>query len=213
MMPRTVTYVSDKEILELPGGRIGLQALEDVLTERLPSFYRTAHRLLGNVADTEDAVQDALLSAYKHLHQFNGQSQMSTWVTSIVNNSALMQLRKRPRRMHMSLDGPISDKHEYWLSEQLPDSRPNPEEECQWAELKARLRECAAQLSPVLRRAFQLRELQGLSVQETARILQVSEGTVKAQLHRARTRLSRMMRRAYAPNASIKDKICGIHKA
>lgn len=205
-MQETVTYVSDEQILELRSGRVGVQTLEDVLSHRLPSFYRTAHRLLGNLADTEDAVQDALLSAFKHLHQFNGQSQMSTWVISIVSNSARMQLRKRLRRMHMSFNDPTSDKQDYSLSERLADNRPNPEEECQWAELKARLRECAAQLSPTLRRTFQLRELQGLSVQETARILQVSEGTVKAHLHRARAKLTRMMRGAFVPTASIKEK-------
>lgn len=205
MMQETVTYVSDDQTLELPGVRIGYQALEDVLSHRLPSFYRTAYRLLGNAADTEDAVQDALLSAYKHLHQFNGQSQVSTWVTSIVSNSARMQLRRRLSRLHMSLDT-ISDRKEYSLSERLADNRPNPEEEYQWVELKARLREFVAHLSPRLRKTFQLCELQGLSVHETARILQVSEGTVKAQLHRARAKLTRMMRRGFVPPASIKEK-------
>jgi len=199
MQVATVEAVGEP-FLEGLGGRTGLQELEDVLSHRLSSFYRTAHRVLGNAADAEDAVQDALLSAYKHLHQFNGQSQMSTWVTSIVTNSALMQLRKRSRRMHMSLDEPTSDEQEYSLSERLADDRQNPEEECQWAELKARLREFASQLSPRLRSTFQLRELQGLSVHETARILQIPVGTVKAQLSRARAQLTRKMRRASVRN-------------
>jgi DNA-directed RNA polymerase specialized sigma24 family protein len=70
--------------------------LQDVLSLRLPYFYRCAFRLLGNAADAEDAVQEALLAAYKHINQFRGQSQISTWLTTIVRNCALMQLRKRP---------------------------------------------------------------------------------------------------------------------
>src|SRR5580692_4109751 len=69
-----------------------------------PSFYRTAYRYLGNAADAEDAVQDAMLSAYKHLSQFRRQARMSTWLTAIVINSARMQLRRRPRQPHISLD-------------------------------------------------------------------------------------------------------------
>src|SRR5260221_10529813 len=86
--------------------RIGEKNLEmqDVLARCLPSFYRKAYRHLGNAADAEDAVQDALLAAYKHIDQFRGQSQMSTWLTSIVINCARMHLRKRPRQTHLSVD-------------------------------------------------------------------------------------------------------------
>ena len=71
--------------------------LQRVLSLSSPSFYRCALRLLGNRYDAEDAVQEALLAAHKHLHQFRGQAQLATWLTTIVRNCALMQLRKRPR--------------------------------------------------------------------------------------------------------------------
>lgn len=67
---------------------------KEVLSRHLPSFYRYALRLLGNTADAEDAVQDALLAAYRHIDQFRGQSRMTTWLTAIIRNCALMQLRK-----------------------------------------------------------------------------------------------------------------------
>jgi RNA polymerase sigma-70 factor (ECF subfamily) len=197
-MQEAEAFIPGEQILGVLNDRTGLQAMEDILSHRLPSFYRTAYRFLGNAADAEDAVQDALLSAYKHLTEFRGQAQMSTWLTVIVKNCARMQLRRRPRHPHMSLDEPISEQQEYSVSERLADNRANPEDECQEAELKARLRELAAQLSPALRRTFQLRELQGLSVQETASILEVSEGTVKAQLSRARAKLTRSMRQGFA---------------
>jgi RNA polymerase sigma-70 factor (ECF subfamily) len=198
-------YIPSEQILDVLNGRTG-QTMEAVLSHRLPSFYRTAYRFLGNAADAEDAVQDALLSAYKHLPEFRGQSQMSTWLTVIVSNCARMQLRRRPRRIHVSLDAPVSEEHEYSVSERLADNRANPEDECQGTELKARLRELAAQLSPALRKTFQLRELQGLSIHETASILEVSEGTVKAQLSRARAKLTRSMRQEFAQRRTIAAK-------
>jgi RNA polymerase sigma factor (sigma-70 family) len=85
------------------GGRPA-RDLHDVLARHLPSLQRRAYRLLGNVADAEDAVQDALLSACRHLDQFRGESQIFTWLTAIVSNSARMQLRRRPRQVHVSLD-------------------------------------------------------------------------------------------------------------
>ena len=80
-----------------------------VLSHRLPSLYRYAYRLLGNKADAEDAVQDALLAAYKHLKEFRGDAQLSTWLTTIVINCARMQLRKRSRYIHVSLDSRIGE--------------------------------------------------------------------------------------------------------
>ena len=177
--------------------------LQNVLSRRLPSFYKIAYRLLGNAADAEDAVQDAvqdaLLAAYKHLDQFRGQSQMSTWLTTIVCNCARMQLRRRPRQVHMALDERIGDKQYYSVLERLADSGRTPEDECRIYELNARVRTFAAQLSPILRRTFQLRDVDGLSISETARILGIPSGTVKAQLARARAKLKDAMRRALEP--------------
>jgi len=72
-----------------------VQALTDVVTRYSPRFYRIAANRLSNVADAEDAVQDALLSALRHVQQFRGEAKMSTWLTTIVINSARMKLRKR----------------------------------------------------------------------------------------------------------------------
>ncbi len=169
--------------------------MHEVLSRSLPSFYRKAYRQLGNAADAEDAVQDALLSAYKHLDQFKGQAQMSTWLTAIVINSARMQLRRRPRQIHLSLDERFGEEQEYPLSEKLPHWGPSPEDECRRSELRRRLLQFLTELSPPLRKAFQLREFEGLSTREAAHVLGVATGTVKAQLARARTKLRRLVRR------------------
>jgi RNA polymerase sigma factor (sigma-70 family) len=138
-------------------------------------------------------VQDALLSAYRHLDQFQGQSQMSTWLTAIVTNCARMQLRKRPRQIHLSLEEPLGGEQEYCLAERLADKAPSPEDECRASEMRGRLMEFVSQLSPSLRRTYQLRDLEGLTTHEAAHILGVADGTVKSQLARARAKLKRLM--------------------
>src|SRR5580693_2990528 len=159
------------------------------------SFFRSAYRFLENAADAEDAVQDALLSAYKHIDQFRGEAQMSTWLTAIVYNSARMQLRKRQRRIHVSLDEPIGEEQELTASDSLTDGRPSPEDEYRESELHARVRGFVTQLSPTLRKTFELRAFDGLSINEAARILGVPNATVKARLARARAKLRRLMGR------------------
>jgi len=108
-MQATEAYIGSGQRVDLPIDEKGNREMQDVLSRSLPSFYRKAYRQLGNAADAEDAVQDALLSAYKHLDQFKGQAQMSTWLTAIVINSARMQLRRRPRQIHLSLDERFGD--------------------------------------------------------------------------------------------------------
>ena len=179
------------------------RGIDDALLRYWPSFYRSAFRYLGNAADAEDAVQDALLSAHKHLGQFRGQARISTWLTAIVINSARMHLRKRPRQPQVPLDEHHPDHEGFALSELLPDRSPSPEELCRRNELAENVLQLAGQLSPTLRRTFQLRHLHGLSTRETADVLGVAEGTVKAQLARARAKLRLLMRK------SLARRICG----
>ncbi len=167
------------------------QELDNVVSRYLPMFYKRAFRFLGNTTDAEDAVQDALLSAYKHLGQFRGKAQLSTWVTTIVTNAARMQLRRR-RRSYLSLDEELGEDG-LTFSERLPDSKPSPEEVCSTSEARDRLVDGVKQLSPKLRQAFQLRDIDGLTTKEAALVLGVPQGTVKAQLARARAELAGIM--------------------
>jgi RNA polymerase sigma-70 factor (ECF subfamily) len=184
---------------EIGGEEGAAQQLERILASGLPPLYRSAYRILGNTADAEDAVQDALLAAYTHLNQFRGQAQISTWLTTIVLNCARMQLRRRPRNVYVSLDESTGEPQPLSVSERLADHRPNPEDQSIESELSAHLSHLHRQLSPTLRRTFQLRDIDGLSIRETARILGIPTGTVKAQSARARKRLKELMRRALRP--------------
>jgi RNA polymerase sigma-70 factor, ECF subfamily len=169
-----------------------IQELDCVVSRYLPMFYKRALRFLGNAPDAEDAVQDALLSAYRHLGQFRGQAQLSTWLMTIVTNAARMKLRRR-HSGYFSLDQEQGEEG-LTFSERLADSKPSPEEVCSTVEARNRLVEGVERLSPKLRRAFQLRDIDGLTTKETAHVLGVPQGTVKAQLARARAQLAGIMR-------------------
>jgi RNA polymerase sigma-70 factor, ECF subfamily len=197
-MQGTNAAVEACEAAEIPR-QVVSEKFGQILSSGLPSLYRGAYRLLGNAADAEDAVQDALLAAYTHLDQFRGQSKMSTWLVAIVHNSARMQLRRRLRHVHIPLDEPTGELEEHSTLQRLPDRRPSPEDDCRNTELSRRLTHCQSQLTPTLRKAFQLREIDGLSIRETARVLGVPLGTVKAQSARARKKLRHLMRRGLRP--------------
>jgi RNA polymerase sigma-70 factor (ECF subfamily) len=173
----------------------------------LPVLYRIALRRLGNVADAEDAVQDALLSAYSHLDQFKGEAKFSTWLTSIVINSAGSKLRRHLRHMHIPLDeeGQTADYHS------LSDHRPNPEEVCEKLEIADRVLRLSKRLSPKLRRAFELHYVHGLSTEEAASTLGVSKSAAKTQLSRARGRLKRLALEYINRNSILKgESICEV---
>ena len=193
-MPSLEKLTERGEGVALESGTPSPAQMVPVLSHHLPYLYRYAYRLLGNKADAEDAVQDALLAAFKHLNQFRGEAQLSTWLTAIVVNCVRMQVRKRSRYTHVSLDSRIGEDQEYPLSDILVDDRPSPEDECHRSTLNARLMKSAAQLTPILRKTFYLRFVDHLSVCETARVLGVPTGTVKAQTARARAKLLKAMR-------------------
>lgn len=165
--------------------------LDSIVSRKMSVLYKRAYRYLRNASDAEDVVQDALLSAYKNVAQFRGQAQISTWLTTIVTNAALMKLRQR-RGVWLSLEQPNREDG-LAFSDVLPDSRPDPEEVCVRCDAHNRLLAVANCLSPALRKTFQLRDIDGLSTKETARLLGVPEGTVKAQIARARSKLARML--------------------
>jgi RNA polymerase sigma factor (sigma-70 family) len=145
-MHNTNAYVATEEREEIPNEGKAAQQLEQILASGLPPLYRRAYRILGNASDAEDAVQDALLAAYTHLYQFRGQAQISTWLTTIVLSCARLQLRRRPRHAHVSLDESTGELQPVSVSEVLADHRPSPEDEYRGSELSTRLTHLHCQL-------------------------------------------------------------------
>jgi RNA polymerase sigma-70 factor, ECF subfamily len=187
------------------------QELESLLSRYSPVLYRTALRQLRNPEDAEDAVQDALLSAFKHRSQFEGRSQISTWLTRIVINSARMQLRRRSREKNISLEQTQED--ENLFADQVVDPGPSPEEICEQAELGEILNELLKQLSPLLCRAFQLCEINGLSTSEAAQVLGVTQTAVKSRLFHARTELSVLLPVAVGTPRPLRTRITDVAQA
>jgi RNA polymerase sigma-70 factor, ECF subfamily len=170
-----------------------IQDLIDVVSNHSVRFRRIAMAHLGDAADAEDAVQDAVLAALTHVNQFRGQAKMSTWLTAIVINSSRMKLRQRFGRTQLSLDQ--TNGFDLTLAEILADAKPGPEELYCKQEIVRTFEYAMSQLSPILRETFRLRYIGGLSIRETALHLGVPSGTVKARLARARARLTQLIKR------------------
>jgi RNA polymerase sigma-70 factor (ECF subfamily) len=169
---------------------------EDALSRDLPRFRRVAMHWLRNPEDAEDAVQDAMLSAFKHVASFEGHAQMSTWLMAILINVVRMQLRRRPRHKLLPLDQPTQDGR-YTISDLVADQRPTPEQTIEACELRKLVIELTGSLPPSQRMAMQLRQRDdGLSVKEAAAALRVPVGTLKAQLARGRATLTKRLRKA-----------------
>ncbi|HXY26027.1 MAG TPA: sigma-70 family RNA polymerase sigma factor [Candidatus Acidoferrum sp.] len=193
-----VGILGSEDKLIRAGQRGDHQAVETLFRRYERPLFQTALRVLGNTEDAEDALQDGLLSAYRNLKRFEGRSQFSTWLTRIVINAALMRRRSAKARPAVSLDEPPRE-DELPASERFADDGPTPEQVFANTEIREMISENLDQLSPLLRTAFILREMQGFSTGEAAKKLGVTENTLKARLWRARhqlaERLGRRLRR------------------
>ncbi|HEX3985868.1 MAG TPA: sigma-70 family RNA polymerase sigma factor [Acidobacteriaceae bacterium] len=169
-----------------------LDEMTTLISERLPYFHGIALRRVKNVADAEDAVQNAFLSAWKHLDKFQGRARMSTWLTAIVINSARMVMRKRSRASYLPLEGQDQEDENLQLLDMLADAGPDPETQVRRREFEHRLRRLSVHLSPNLREVIRLRGIEGLSVRETADALGLTESAVKTRDARARQELRRL---------------------
>jgi RNA polymerase sigma-70 factor (ECF subfamily) len=180
-----------------PSGKVSPERrleFEDVLLRYLPRFQRVAMHWLRNPEDAEDAVQDAMLSAFKHMANFEGRAQMSTWVMAIVFNSVRMELRRRARRAFLPLDEPTHDGR-HPISDLIADQRPTPEQALEECELRKLVIHLTGSLPPSQRTAMRLRQRDdGLSMKEAAQVLGVPVGTLKAQLARGRVTLGQQLR-------------------
>src|SRR5260370_10340981 len=163
------------------GQRGDAQAIEAWFGRYHRQLFQTDLRVLGNAEDAEDALQDGLLSAYRNLKRFEGRSQFSTWLTRIVINAALMKRRSAKARPAVSLDE-THHEDELPAAERFADDGPTPEQVYAGTEIREIINENLDELSPLLRTAFVLREVEGYSTGEPAKKLAVTENTLKARL-------------------------------
>lgn len=166
------------------------QAFDTVWDSYGSRLTAVARRMTRNDHDADEAVQDALLSAYQALPRFQRNSRLSTWLHRIVVNAALMLMRRRQRRHEVSYDDLESvDGESRWEPAELADLSDGPLRAAERAEAARHVRGLIAALPDVHRTVLELRDLEERSTAETAAALGISKGAVKTRLHRARQAL------------------------
>lgn len=161
------------------------------------TIYLLAIRVIHDPEDAREVVQDSLLKAFIHLHQFQGQARFSTWLTRIALNEALMRIRRKPAREDVSLEEQAFSPSASSLDRYLEDGHPDPESACQRTESESILARAINTLAPAYRDVFVLRHLREYSTRETAEILGISVTAVKTRLRRARLQLRRALSEFY----------------
>lgn len=163
-------------------------AFEQLVKRYASRLLSIAQHVTHNREDAQDAVQEAFLKVFRRLTQFQENSQFSTWLFRITVNESLMKLRKRRSIREVSIDEDFQN-DEGMTPFDLADWDPNPEELYRETELRNILRSTLQKLQPGLRVVFVLRDIEGLSIDETAEVLELTPVAVKARLWRARLQL------------------------
>lgn len=185
---RTVEVVTDELTLVQAAKSGDLEAFSELVRRYDRNIFRIAQHITHNEEDAQDVVQDAFLKAYQNLGQFQGQSKFYTWLVRIAVNEALMRLRKRRSGRIVSLDEEV-ETEEGTMPREVADWSPNPEQIYGQSELGNILRKTIQGLPPGFRTVFALRDIEGLSTEETAELLGLSVPAVKSRLLRARLQL------------------------
>jgi len=185
---KVVGPVSEELTLVQAAKRGDDSAFEELVRRYDRNVFRIAQHITQNREDAEDVVQEAFLKAYGNLAQFQEQSKFYTWLVRIAVNEALMKLRRRKPERTVSLDEDIKTEDDS-LPREIADWSPNPEQQYTQAELREILSKTIQGLPPGFRTVFVLRDVEGLSTEETAAALELSVPAVKSRLLRARLQL------------------------
>jgi RNA polymerase sigma-70 factor (ECF subfamily) len=170
-------------------------------------IYRLALKMLGIPSDAEDVLQNTFLKAFQHLKDFEGRSSISTWLYRIASNEALMMLRKHRPEVTLSDVTPENDDNDDYSPAQFVDWRQLPEEEFLSSEAQVAMDSAVQHLPENQRIVFILRDIEGLSIQETGETLNLSEAAVKTRLLRARLRLREELSVYYSERLNKRRKL------
>jgi RNA polymerase sigma-70 factor, ECF subfamily len=167
------------------------EAFCDLIRPQQRILFLKALSIVRSEADAEEVVQNAVIKAFTHVSQFRQESQFRTWLTSITINEARMWLRKNRKPRHESLDREDEDGNQVPL--EVADQRESPFQTIERKQIRAALFEALKRLPAGHSEVFVLRDLQFLSIAETARILGLSETCVKSRLRRRRIQMRRSL--------------------
>ncbi len=174
-----------------------VSAYEQLVKRYDRNVFRIAQHITHNREDAEDVVQDAFLKAYENLGKFQEQSKFYTWLVRIAVNEALMRLRRRRPERNISLDENVRTEEDS-VPREVADWSPNPEQLYSQSELRDILQRTIQGLPPGFRTVFVLRDVEGLSTEETAEALDLSVPAVKSRLLRARLQLRERLNKYFA---------------
>ncbi len=175
-------------------------AWEEIVRLYNRRIYNLCYRFAGSAEDAEDLTQEVFIRMYRTLKSYDlGRGSFITWVTTITRNLLVDHFRRsKLERASESLDAaPAADENAPTLGEQLADNAAGPETRVQTGETQQMVHLALQKLSPELREAVILRDLQDLDYREIAAVLKVPEGTVKSRINRGRTELARLLSRTY----------------
>jgi RNA polymerase sigma-70 factor, ECF subfamily len=192
--PTAVDYrrIGDAELAHLCAAR-DRHALEHLITANNQRLFRTAWSILKNRAEAEEAVQAAYLSAFSNIGAFEGRSALSTWLTRIVVNEALGRRRSEERRRRQLEQEGVAVLDTYREALMRGSEADAPDVTVAREQIRKLLEQAIAELPDNFRTVFVLREVEGLSSEETAAILDVPVATVKTRLFRGRQRLQQSL--------------------
>jgi RNA polymerase sigma-70 factor, ECF subfamily len=186
--PSTQAPVFDESnLVERAQGGDG-RAFTQLVNQYERKIFRLAKHITQSQEDAEDVLQETFLKAYEHLPEFQRQSKFYTWLVRIAVNESLMKLRKRKTARTVSLDEGI-DTGEETVAREIAVWEDNPEERYSREELRRILDDAIDALPPIFRTVFVLRDIDELSTEETAGVLNISIPAVKSRLLRARLQL------------------------
>jgi RNA polymerase sigma-70 factor (ECF subfamily) len=192
-----VTGDTSEELALVQAAKGGdISAFEQLIKKYDRNVFRIAQHITQNREDAEDVVQDAFLKAYQNLKQFQGNSKFYTWLVRIAVNEALMKLRKRKTSKTVSMDEDV-ETEDGSVPREVADWSPNPEQLFRQAELSDILAKTIQGLPTGFRTVFVLRDVEGLSTEETAETLGLSVPAVKSRLLRARLQLRERLNRYF----------------
>ena len=181
------------------------QAFAGLVHKYQKRVFRVAFSILQSWEDAEDVAQNIFVKAFQNLSGFQGKSSFATWITRIAVNESLMLLRQR-RAKTVSLDEPVPNGEGESIALDVRDLGPNPEQACNQSELRQILSSALDELRPALRIVFVLRDMEGLSTEETADAIGINVPAVKTRLLRARLvlrqKLQRRLSRSHSRNGA-----------
>ena len=175
-------------------------AWEEIVQRYHRRIYNICYRFAGSPDDAQDLTQEVFIKMYRTLNSYDlGRGAFMTWVTTVTRNLLVDHFRKSNQdRMTDSLDTVTSEHEDAMpLSEQIPDKAAPPDRGVQSRETREAVHRALQKLSPELREAVILRDLQDMDYREIAGVLRVPEGTVKSRINRGRAELARLLQRTY----------------